>query len=70
MVLEGGRLSTPTVCLFSPLYSSTIWKVYIFQPMALLESPYDIRGGAALAADNVQLLNLRIALLYQNSMDI
>ena len=38
--------------------------------MALLESPYDIRGGAALDADNVLLGCLPSALLYENSVDI
>ena len=38
--------------------------------MALLESAYGIRGGAALDADNVPLGCLPIALLYENSMDI
>ena len=34
--------------------------------MALLESPYDIRGGTALDADIVPLGCLLIALLYPN----
>ena len=38
--------------------------------MALLKSPYDMRGGAALDADNVPLGCLPSALLYENSMDI
>ena len=38
--------------------------------MALLETPYDISGGAALDADNVPLGCLPIVLLYVNSMDI
>ena len=38
--------------------------------MALLESPYDISGGAALDADNVPLDCQPIALLYENAMDI
>ena len=38
--------------------------------MALQESPYDMRGGAALDADNVPLGCLPIVLLYENSMDI
>ena len=38
--------------------------------MALLESPYDISGGAALDADNVPLGGLPIALLYENSTDM
>ena len=38
--------------------------------MALLDTPNDIGGGAALDADNVQLGCLHIALLYKNSMDI
>ena len=70
MMFEMGRLSTPTACQFPPPYSATISEVYIFQPMALLESPYDIRSGAALDADNVPLGCLPIALLYENSMDI
>ena len=36
--------------------------------MSLLESPYDMRGGAALDADNVLLGSLPIALLYENSI--
>ena len=38
--------------------------------MALLESPYNINGGAALDAYNVPLGCLPIALLYENTMDI
>ena len=38
--------------------------------MALLESLYDISGGAALDADNVPLGCPPIALLYENAMDI
>ena len=38
--------------------------------MALLETLYDISGGAALDADNVPLGCLPIALLYENTMDI
>ena len=38
--------------------------------MAFLQSPYDIRGGADLDADNVPLGCLPIVLLYENSMDI
>ena len=38
--------------------------------MALLESPYDFRGGAALDADNVPLGCLPIALICEYSMDI
>ena len=37
--------------------------------MALVEAPYDIRGGAALDADTVPLGCFPIALLYENSMD-
>ena len=70
MILEVGRLSTPTVCHFPPPYRSTIWEVYIFRPMAFLESSYDIRGVAAIDADNMRLCCLPIALLYENSMDI
>ena len=71
MILEVGRLSSLTVCHFPPPpYSSTIWQVYLFRPMALVESPYDITGGAALDADTVPLGCLPIALLYENSMDI
>ena len=38
--------------------------------MALVESPYDISGGAAFDADDVPMGYLPIALLYENSMDI
>ena len=38
--------------------------------MALLKSRYDIRGGAALDADNVPLGCVPIALLHANSIDI
>ena len=38
--------------------------------MAVLESPYDISGDAALDADNVLLGCLPIVLLYENAMDI
>ena len=40
------------------------------RPTALLESPYDSSGGAALDDDNVPLGGLPIALLYENAMDI
>ena len=42
----------------------------MLRPIALLESPYDISGGAALDADNVPLGCLPIVLLYENAMDI
>ena len=38
--------------------------------MALLESQYDIICGAALDADDVPLVCLPIALLFENSTDI
>ena len=38
--------------------------------MALLESPYDIRGEGDLDADNVPLGGLPIVLLYENSTNI
>ena len=70
MILEVGRLSTPTVCYFPPPYSITILEIDIFRPQALLEPPYDIRGEADLDADNVPLGCMPIALLYGNSIDI
>ena len=38
--------------------------------MAPLESPYHIKGGAALRSDNVPLGGLPIVVLYDNSIDI
>ena len=69
MILEVGRLSTPTVCDFSTPYSATIGEIDIFRPIPLLDTPYHISGGAALDADNVPLGCLPIALLYENSTD-
>ena len=69
MILEVCRVSTPTVCHFR-LSIARLFERYIFRPMALLESPYDIRGGATLNADNVPLDYLPIALLYKKSMDV
>ena len=39
--------------------------MYMFRPIALLESPHDTSGGAALDAENVTLGCLPIALLYE-----
>ena len=70
MILVVGRLSTPTVWDFATTYSATIREVDLFRPMALLESPYDIRGGSALDADNIPLGCLPITLQNQNLTDI
>ena len=70
MILEEGGLSTPTVCDFPTPNSATIGEIDIFRPIPLLDTPYDISGGAALDADNVPLGCLPIALLYENSTDI
>ena len=54
-ILVMGRLSSPTVCHIQPPYSATILVIDIFQHMALLESPYNIRDRAFLDAGNVPL---------------
>ena len=65
MILDVGILYTPTVCNFPPPYRAAIWEIDTFRPMALLELSYDIRGRAALDADNVPLDCLPIARLFE-----
>ena len=50
--------------------SATTWEIDEYLPMALLDSPYDIRCGEAFDADNVPLGHQQIALLYEKSIDI
>ena len=70
MILQVGKISTPTACHFPPPYFATIREMDIFRPISFSESPYDNRGGAALDAQNVQLGCLPIALLYEESIDV